>query len=91
MSGISIILKTLQLDKNISIEEIAKGADIPLENIRSLIAGKNKITINTAQKLSEFFQIPAEFFFTDQSQVNHNNIGTKSNSNSGYIGTYQND
>jgi len=90
MSGVSIILQTLQLDQNLSAEEIAKGSEIPLEDYKGLLSGKLKITVPLALKLSDFFKIPAEFFFTDQSNVNHNNIGERSNSNSGFIGTYHN-
>ncbi|MFC4875068.1 helix-turn-helix transcriptional regulator [Negadavirga shengliensis] len=90
MTGISIILQTLIQDKNISPEEISKGSDVPVEELKSLVEGKGKLTIDTALKLSNFFEIPGEFFFVDPTMVNHNNYGEKSNSNSGYIGTYRN-
>ena len=90
MTGIGIILNTLILDKNLNVSEVSVGSEIPKEELLATIEGKKKITIENAVKLSRFFGIPAEFFFTESSLVNHNNIGERSNSNSGFIGTYKN-
>ncbi|KEO73675.1 helix-turn-helix domain-containing protein [Anditalea andensis] len=87
----NLILKTLIIDKNLTIEEISKGSEIPVEEVKGMVEGRLKMTIDNAIKLSEFFKIPAEFFFTENALVTHNNLGEKSNSNSGYIGTYKND
>lgn len=90
MTSIGIILNTLILDKNLNVSEVAIGSDIPKEELIATIEGKKKITIENAVKLSRFFGIPGEFFFTESALVNHNNIGERSNSNSGFIGTYNN-
>ncbi|EOZ91934.1 hypothetical protein A33Q_4027 [Indibacter alkaliphilus LW1] len=87
----NIPFKTLLLDQNVTIEEVSKGSEIPLEELRGIKDGKVKMTIQNAIKLGDFFNIPAEVFFLENASVNHNNIGEKSNSNSGYIGTYKND
>jgi plasmid maintenance system antidote protein VapI len=90
MTGTGIILKTLLIDKNLSVEEVSRGTEIPKDEIQALIDGKSKLFVEQAIKIGEFFSIPAEFLFTDSSLVNHNNIGQKSNSNSGFIGSYYN-
>ncbi|GAB2633418.1 helix-turn-helix transcriptional regulator [Belliella aquatica] len=87
----NIVVKTLMADRKLTAEEISKGSDIFLEEVKGIIDGKMKMTIQNAVKLGDFFEIPAEIFFTESSLVNHNNIGEKSNSNSGFIGTYKND
>ncbi|MFC5623634.1 hypothetical protein [Algoriphagus winogradskyi] len=90
MTSAGIIINTLLLDKNLDLSEVAKGSDIPKEDLVATIDGKKRLTIENAVKLSKFFEIPAEFFFTESALVNHNNIGDRSNSNSGFIGTYNN-
>lgn len=90
MTSIGLILNTLILDKNLNISEVAIGSEISKEELVATIEGKKKITIDNAVKLSKFFGIPAEFFFSESALVNHNNIGERSNSNSGFIGTYNN-
>jgi plasmid maintenance system antidote protein VapI len=90
MTSAGIIINTLLLDKNLDISEVALGSDISKEELMATIDGKRKLTIENAIKLSKFFEIPAEFFFTESALVNHNNIGDRSNSNSGFIGTYNN-
>lgn len=90
MTSAGIIINTLLLDKNLDISEVALGSDISKEELMATIDGKKKLTIENAVKLSKFFEIPAEFFFTESALVNHNNIGDRSNSNSGFIGTYNN-
>lgn len=90
MTSIGLILNTLILDKNLNVSEVAIGSEIPKEELTATIDGKKKITIENAVKLGNFFNIPAEFFFTESALVNHNNIGERSNSNSGSIGTYNN-
>lgn len=90
MTSIGLILNTLILDKNLNVSEVAIGSEIPKEELVATIEGKKKITIENAVKLSKFFGIPGEFFFSESALVNHNNIGEKSNSNSGYIGSYYN-
>ncbi len=72
------------------LSEVAKGSHIPKEDLVATIDGKKRLTIENAVKLSKFFEIPAEFFFTESALVNHNNVGERSNSNSGFIGTYNN-
>ncbi|WP_425638823.1 hypothetical protein ACPUEN_04385 [Algoriphagus yeomjeoni] len=90
MTSAGIIINTLLLDKNLELSEVARGSEIPKEDLLATIDGKKRLTIENAVKLSKFFEIPAEFFFTESALVNHNNIGERSNSNSGYIGTYKN-
>jgi plasmid maintenance system antidote protein VapI len=90
MTSIGLILNTLILDKNLNVTEVAIGSEILKEELIATIEGKKRITIENAIKLGKFFEIPAEFFFTESALVNHNNIGEKSNSNSGFIGTYNN-
>lgn len=87
----NIPLTTLMLDKKMTIEEVSKGSEIPLVELKGIAQGKMKMTIQNAVKLGDFFKIPAEVFFLENANVNHNNIGEKSNSNSGFIGTYKND
>lgn len=91
MTSIGLIINTLILDKNLNISEVSKGSEIPEEQLIATIEGKKKISIENAIKLGKFFEIPAEFFFTESTLINHNNIGERSNSNSGYIGVYNND
>ncbi|WP_339870400.1 hypothetical protein [uncultured Algoriphagus sp.] len=91
MTSTGIIINTLLLDKNLDLSEVARGSEISKEDLLATIDGKKRLTIENAVKLSKFFEIPAEFFFTESALVNHNNIGEKSNSNSGFIGTYRND
>jgi plasmid maintenance system antidote protein VapI len=90
MTSIGLILNTLIMDKNLNVSEVAIGSEIPKEDLIATIEGKKKVTIENAVKLGKFFGIPAEFFFTESALVNHNNIGKRSNSNSGFIGTYNN-
>ena len=90
MTSAGIIINTLLLDKNMDLSELAKGSTIQNEDLVAIIDGKKRLTIENAVKLSKFFEIPAEFFFTESALVNHNNIGERSNSNSGFIGTYNN-
>ncbi len=90
MTSIGLILTTLILDKNLNLSEVAIGSEISQDDLIAIIDGKKKITIENAVKLSNFFGIPGEFFFSESALVNHNNIGERSNSNSGFIGTYNN-
>jgi len=90
MTSAGIIINTLLLDKNLELSEVAIGSEIAKEDLVATIDGKKRLTIENAVKLGKFFEIPAEFFFTESALVNHNNIGERSNSNSGFIGTYNN-
>lgn len=82
-------LRVLRIGRNWSQEELADKIGISQAAYAKLESGKTRLTIDRAQQLADVYEIEPEYFFSTEKAV-HNNIGEASNSNSGYIDTYNN-
>ena len=82
----------IALKETNSIDEgyIAKRLKLSVDEYKQLESGEKRITVDIARGLSSIFKVAPEYFFQKESTVAHHNIGIGSNSNSGYINTYQN-
>lgn len=82
--------------RNWSVENVSERLGISIDTYRQIECGKTKIDGILAQKLSDLYQIPIEFFITDdtphylQAEVMYCNC-TFSGSSNGYINHQYND
>ena len=80
----------LKIFKNWEDKDVATELEITVDEYKDLESGKTKMNINIAKKLSDLYQVPVEYFMSNEVSVFHYNHGTASNSNSGLIQTYNN-
>jgi transcriptional regulator with XRE-family HTH domain len=83
-------LSALRIANNWEIEDVANSLEISADEYAKIESGKARLTMDIAKKLSELYRIDPEYFFTHEAVAIHKNEGQGSNSNSGYINTYNN-
>ena len=80
----------LRVFKNWDEKDVATELQMAVEDYKDLESGKEKISIEVAKKLSDLYHVPVEYFMSNEVSVFHYNHGVGSNSNSGFIQTYNN-
>ena len=86
------IMRILRESRDYSQEYVANILNINQKTYSNLESGKSKLTLDRINQLAEFYHVNPDYFLSEELPViNFNNIGPKSNSNSGYIHTYIND
>ncbi len=82
-------LRMLRIGRKWSQEQVADRIGITQAAYAKLECGKTRLTIDRAKQLADVYKVEPEYFFSTEKVVN-NNIGENSNSNAGYITTYNN-
>lgn len=76
--------------RNWEEKDVANELALTIQDYQALENGEVRTDINTAQKLSDLYLVPIEYFLSDESIIINYNSGSGSHSNSGYIHTYNN-
>lgn len=87
----NLIFETLLENYKVGVPEVAERINVPVEELELILSGKLPMKVDIAKQLGQYFEIHPELFFKEQAETAHINIGSASNSNSGFINTYSND
>jgi len=63
-----ILLEDFMEPFNISINQLSRDLDVPLNRISEIVNGKRAITADTALRLQRYFQVEAQFWLNLQSE-----------------------
>ena len=63
------LYEDFMLPMNIDARAVANGADLPLEEVQSILANDSKITPEISEKLGNFFGVSSMLFYDIQRDI----------------------